>query len=254
MKEEKMFKKYKNIGIFRLSPENEYSNYTISHFKKGDDYHNRFDSFPGRRHLFSLEKEVVFREASGFIDHLDFACGTGRWLSLPNTQNSYGVDVSESMLKTARRNSPDSKIFKFNFKELDELKGLSFDLITAFRFFPNADLELRRDAMRYIADKLNHNGTLILNNHRNFWSLPYIFFRFLFLGFWQAGMSHKQVVDLLEGSGLRVVKSYSLGIIPQGERKAILPWFIVNYIERINARYFSKFHRLGYDVIYICKK
>jgi len=249
-----MFKKYKNIGIFRLSPENEYSDYSISHLKKGDDYHDRFNTLPGRRVIFDLEKDVVFNETSDFANHLDFACGTGRWLSLPNIQNSYGMDVSESMLETARRNNPGSKIFKFNFKELDELKGLSFDLITAFRFFPNADLELRSDAMRYIADKLNHNGTLILNNHRNFWSLPYIFFRFLFLGFWQAGMSHKQVVDLLEGSGLRVVKSYSLGIIPQGERRSILPWFVVNYIERINAKYFSKFHRLGYDVIYICKK
>lgn len=249
-----MLKKYKNIGIFRLSPENEYSNYSISHLEKGDDYHERFNTLPGRRAIFDLEKDVVFSETSDFVNHLDFACGTGRWLSLPNIQNSYGMDVSESMLKTARRNNPDSKIFKFNFKELDELKGLSFDLITAFRFFPNADLKLRRDAMRYIADKLNHNGTLILNNHRNFWSLSYIFFRFLFLGFWQAGMSHKQVVDLLKGSGLKVVESYSLGIIPQGEKKAALPWFIVNYIEKINARYFSKFHRLGYDVIYICKK
>ena len=249
-----MFKKYKNIGIFRLSPENEYSNYTRSHLKKGDDYHNRFDSLPGRRGLFFLEKEIVFRELNGSIDHLDFACGTGRWLNLPNTQNSYGVDVSESMLKIAKRNNPTSKIFNFNFRELDELKDSSFDVITAFRFFSNADLELRRDAMSYIADKLNDNGKFILNNHRNFWSLPYIFFRFLFLGFWQAGMSHKQIINLVEDSGLKVIESYSLGIIPQGEKKAILPWFIVNYIEKVNARYFSKFHRLGYNVIYICKK
>ena len=67
-------------------------------------------------------------------------------------------------------------------------------------------------------------------------------------------MSHKQIINLVEDSGLKVIESCSLGIVPQGEKKAILPWFIVNYIEKVNARYFSKFHRLGYNVIYICEK
>ena len=53
-----MFRKYKNIGIFRITPENEYTNYSKSHLKKGKDYHNRFENFIGRKILFEFEKTL----------------------------------------------------------------------------------------------------------------------------------------------------------------------------------------------------
>lgn len=249
-----MFKKYKNIGILRLNPENEYQDYTISHLKKGKEYHARFESFTGRKLIFNFEKSVVYKELLGLKTHLDFACGTGRWLSLPKIKKSVGVDVSSSMLDIARQRLKDVSLYNFNFRKEDKLEGETFDLITSFRFFANADPELRLDAIRYISTKLKPGGKFIFNNHRNFWSLSYIFFRFLFLGFWQAGMSHKQVVNLLENTELKIISTYSLGIVPQGEVKAIFPWFIVKYIEKFNSRFLANYHKLGYNVIYVCKK
>ncbi len=249
-----MFKKYKNIGIFRISPENEYTNYSKSHLKKGKDYHNRFEYFIGRKILFDLEKKIVLKESTGYESHLDFACGTGRWLSIINIKDTYGLDISESMLNVAKENNKGATLYNFNFREVDKLNGKSFELITAFRFFPNADPLLREDAIKYLSSKLKREGKLIFNNHRNFWSLPYVFFRFLFLGFWQAGMSHNQVIKLIENAQLKIITTYSLGIMPQGEVRAILPWFIIKFIENINARFLSKFHRIGYNMIYICKK
>ena len=249
-----MFKNYKNIGIFRIYPENEYKNYSISHLKKGKEYHNRFESFTGRKILFDLEKRIVFDESRESETHLDFACGTGRWLCLPNIKSSVGIDISESMLKVARKNKKNAILYNFNFRKVDKLKGEYFDLITVFRFFPNADPLLRQDAIKYISKKLKPEGKLIFNNHRNFWSLSYIFFRLLFLGFWQAGMSHSQVVKLLDQAEFKIITTYSIGVIPQGETKAILPWFLVKPIEKFNATFLSKFHKLGYNVIYVCKK
>ncbi len=48
-----VLKHYKNLGIFRLSPENYYKDYSISHLQKGSDYHERFNTFVGRKILFS---------------------------------------------------------------------------------------------------------------------------------------------------------------------------------------------------------
>ena len=100
--------------------------------------------------------------------YLDFACGTGRITKRiePLAIESYGIDVSESMLSVARQKCLNTKFVNADITRKDIEIG-RFDLVTAFRFFGNAQDELRELAMSGIRKLLNPNGYLIFNNHRN---------------------------------------------------------------------------------------
>ena len=127
-----------------------------------------------------------------------------------------------------------------------------FDLITAFRFFPNAEIFLRKSAMKFISEHLSNNGIIIMNNHYNFWSLPFIFSRLTFRsdGF---GMSHKEVKELVESNHLKIYKYKSIGLITNKERKTILPWSFVSKFENYFYKKFSN-HLIGYNVLYLIGK
>lgn len=98
---------------------------------------------------------------------LDFACGTGRILKSHEKffDYSHGVDVSESMIEIARSRCENSKIFKQDItrEPLSEL----FDVITAFRFFLNAEDDLRREVLSSLHENLNDSGYLVVNIHVN---------------------------------------------------------------------------------------
>ena len=126
------------------------TSYRESHKNKGIDYHQLFDINPRRRLIWSLEKKFISEVISQLpqsskLTHLDFACGTGRWLNFIKqyTGCSVGVDISSSMLEVARKNNQDLEIFEGDITQMDILGNRKFDIITAFRFFPNAEPELR---------------------------------------------------------------------------------------------------------------
>ena len=54
------------------------------------------------------------------------------------------------------------------------------------------------------------------------------FFQILFLGHWQAGMSHSQVVELTQNAQLKIIYAFSLGIVPQGEAGQFFPGLLLN--------------------------
>ena len=78
--------------------------------------------------------------------HLDFACGTGRILEYfaGRVDSSTGVDVSDSMMEVAGRWPPKAELIEADLTQNDVLGDRRFNLITAFRFFPNAEPELRQ--------------------------------------------------------------------------------------------------------------
>ena len=113
-----------------------------------------YERTTGSKHIkliWQLEKDVLVRFfsqiACGGKNVLDFACGSGRWTQFLENKfrETVGIDVSEKMIEAAR-----DKCHKTDFVTADitaedgaaKLRGRKFDVITAFRFFKNAQEEL----------------------------------------------------------------------------------------------------------------
>ena len=234
---------------------NEYSN---SHLKKeGKEYHKKFYCFEGRSILWELEKKILldFIEYKKDNSHLDFAAGSGRIAILLREffKVQYLLDISSSMLDGKEEKLKNSKIIIEDFRKTNSLSEKKFDLITAFRFFPNAEPVLRQKAMKFISDHIKDKGYIIFNNHKNFWSIPFLMSRLLFLsdGF---GMTHKEIINLLKKNNLKLIEYYSTGLFTSKERSKIIPWKIIRILENLFFKIFKGKHKFGYNVIYIIGK
>ena len=254
------FKKTKFYAIFLFKPlKKKYwkvKDYTTSHYNKGEDYHEKFEKLVGRKIIWDLEKKIIteFLDDKKISHHLDFASGTGRIAQFleKNTDHQYLLDSSKKMLEHAKKilDINKSTFFDEDFTKINLDK--KFDLITAFRFFPNAEIFLRKSAMKFISEHLSNNGIIIMNNHYNFWSLPFIFSRLTFRsnGF---GMTHKEIIELVKNCNLKIYQYRSIGLMTNKEKSLIIPWALISKLENLFFRIFSK-HLLGYNVLYIVGK
>ena len=192
------------------------ADYRSSHLEKGADYdaglaQDAFDAYMARR-----EREILLRVVPRLFPHgipryLDFACGTGRITSLLETYagESYGIDLSESMLAQARRRCSRSSFVVGDITR--EPCALSrFNLITAFRFFGNAQDELRSAVLGKLHALLADDGYLILNDHRNPWSTRNLVAR-LHGEQPDVDLSHRKLHRLLEDSGFRARRTHGIG-------------------------------------------
>ena len=230
-------------------------NYTTSHFDKGGDYHERFDILPGRKIIWNIEKKILdnFLRIMNQVDHLDFAGGTGRISNYIHhkCKKRYLIDASEKMITEAKKNLNGVTFINDDFTKIQGFDE-KFDLITAFRFFPNAEPHLRDEAMNFIANHLKKDGYLIFNNHKNFWSIPFIFKRLTFRsnGF---GMTHKEIEKILIKYDLKIVEYHSCGLLFEAEKGKLIPWKFLEKFENIfyESLYGSK---LGFNMLYLIKK
>src|SRR5574338_50471 len=214
--------------------------YRESHLDKGSDYHAVFHENPRRSLIWSIEQELITKIVERFfgarpIDHLDFACGTGRILALlhERTRSSTGVDVSASMLVIARQNAPRAELIEGDLTRTDVLGARRFDLITAFRFFPNAEPELRRDAIRALTRRLAPGGILIFNNHCNLSGLSRRLVRLVRRGTaGHHGMWESEVLELVAAAWLAVRARYHVGLIPESETRVLRPRALLAAVER----------------------
>jgi len=142
--------------------------------EKGLSYDSAYATDPFLRYLWAREQAVLdsiladlYAEAP--IDLLDFACGTGRVAAAleERVRSATGVDVSESMLNVARTKLRRTELINANLLDEPVLEGRTFNLITAFRFFLNAEPDLRRGALRVLERLLAHDGHLVFNNHHS---------------------------------------------------------------------------------------
>jgi len=192
--------------------------------RKGVAYDTGYASDPGSRLYWSLEQEIL----ADFLDThfrgrqvrlLDFACGTGRVTGFleDRVSSAVGVDVSPSMLGVARRKLRRTELIQADLTQQNVLAGRRFDLITAFRFFVNAEPALRRQVMAILAPLLADDGYLVFNNHQNRtapWSL-YGQIRNRGECFrWRYNvMSMQEMRTLAAGAGLRVAEWFHLGLV-----------------------------------------
>jgi len=189
---------------------------------KGAEYEAYYQTQAWQRFLWSREQEIILRILEKYfagrdIHLLDFACGTGRITGfLENrVKTSTGVDVSGSMLAIARKKLVRTEIIEADITEENVLKPRKFNLITAFRFFLNAEPELRSKAIRALAGLLAQDGYFVFNNHQNF-GAPWT--KLLYLRHRQKNpegifnvMSIDEMRKLVEEVGLEIVEIYPVG-------------------------------------------
>ncbi|MCA9061896.1 MAG: class I SAM-dependent methyltransferase [Planctomycetaceae bacterium] len=231
--------------------------YRTSHLSRGEDYHEMFEQNVRRRCLWRIEQQALSEiiQLCGpkeTVRHLDFACGTGRILRHLErfVSRSVGIDVSASMLNIARRESPAATLLVGDLTVNPSLlSDQEFDLITAFRFFPNAEPELRTSSIRALANRLSPGGCLVFNNHRSTTSIRCRAARCV-RGRADYGMSPQEVSSLTQDAGLVITRQFHTGVVPDTEEHPWRPRFLVDSIESIASRLPVGF--LAEDVIYVC--
>jgi SAM-dependent methyltransferase len=234
--------------------------YTDRHKGRGREYHETFspEVNPYRAMVWRLEQgalNTILRERlkARSVAHLDFACGTGRVLGHLREQvgSATGIDVSSSMMEVAKEVAPGAEFIEADLTRQDVLRGRSFDLITAFRFFPNAEPELRQAVFSVLARHLSPHGVLVFNNHKNRSGLRRRISRLL--GREAAGrtMNHAEVEALVTGAGLRILQVIPLEILPLSERHLLLPIPILESLERWMSGW-PTVAPLAENVLYVC--
>jgi SAM-dependent methyltransferase len=247
-------------AVWRRLPD-ETRDYSESHLGRGEDYDEGFAVLPLRSLMSTMEEAVIRELVAGTAARsvLDFACGTGRIAeivvrALPDAR-LVGVDIAESMLAVARERIPSGEWLRADVSDLDSVVASgSFDLVTAFRFFPNADPALRAAAVTALADTIRPGGFVLLNNHRNFWSSSYLARR-LPSGAPAPGALNAQVVGPFLDRGFSLVDRRSLGVTPHSDERAYgLPLSWATRIERFNARALGSHHAIGTNTIWLLQK
>lgn len=229
--------------------------YRSSHLAKGEDYDRIFRERPREASMWRLERRVllkVLHERYNDIppSHLDFACGTGRVLAFlqPHASTSVGVDVSPTMLKVATVRAPRSKTVLADITRTDALEGSEFDLITAFRFFPNAEPSLRFEAMTTLRGLLSARGLIVVNNHLNGGSSLR---RFQSARGRPTGhsMDHAEMEQLCHAADLEIVQSLGLGLLPVGSGRRRSERVLIYLDKRVHKG--TRLSQLCENVIYV---
>jgi ubiquinone/menaquinone biosynthesis C-methylase UbiE len=192
------------------------SDYRLSHIAKGADYDRCIEQDPlsqymARREAYLLSRLAQKHFGGRIARYLDFACGTGRITSLMENkaERAYALDVSSSMVEIARTKCH-TTTFLIGDLTREPLEFGEIDLITAFRFFGNAQQDLRKNVLVALRRKLASGGYLIFNNHRNPAALKSYLLR-------MSGASEnvdldiKKIRQLLRDTGFKIVRIYGIG-------------------------------------------
>lgn len=231
--------------------------YTESHTKENKDvsyeeYYakNKWQQFLSYRESEFLRSFVASYFSGTKVRYLDFACGTGRIAAAIEdvVSESFGVDVSLPMLDQARKKLQNTTLINSDLLKEDGVLTGEFDLITAFRFFLNAEEELRDKALKVLCSLVKSDGIILFNNHRNSDS---VLTKFKYRGKNRNFMSIQEMYDLAERNGLEIIEIYPIGFL--SPYKFNLPRSFNNIIDRTLLK-FKRFHSSCECPIAICKK
>jgi len=192
------------------------SDYRRSHLEKGVDYDRDLGQPGFDAYMADREREILVRIVPRLFPnriprYLDFACGTGRITQLlePMAEVSFGIDISDRMIAEARGKCRRT-VFVVGDPTQEPPAIEPVHLVSAFRFFANAQDELRRSALRAIHALLVSRGFLIINNHRNAWSV-----HSLLMGCKGerdgSSLSHWRLNRLLAECGFGILRTHGIG-------------------------------------------
>jgi SAM-dependent methyltransferase len=155
--------------------------------------------------------------AGGSCSSADFACGTGRVLEFLGDHfiSVTGIDISPEMLELARSRCPRAHLIQGDVTTNHGLARGPFDLITAFRFFLNAEPVLRSQALDWMRRSLRQGGAVIANFHLNPTSLRGTYLRLRTAGATTPTMmSIDQARQLFEAHGFTVLDILGYSFLP----------------------------------------
>lgn len=231
--------------------------YRFSHISK--DNVKKYDKIYGRDYYDSrvwvLEKKILKLILNKYLkikikSYLDFACGTGRILEFfeKRVNLSFGIDLSESMLNEAKKKFKKTTFIKADITKEQNIFNHKFDVVTAFRFFLNAETTLREKVLKEIYKILNDQGLFIFNIHGNKYSTIYLFKKKNHCN----TLTLSEMKKLLKKYSFKVIKVYGL---------SFLPWDFAFYFPKriwlLAENLFSKIkliNKFGSNLIIICKK
>jgi SAM-dependent methyltransferase len=187
--------------------------------------------------------------------YLDFACGTGRILQLgaPYFTESFGIDVSETMLAVARRSAPTARLIRADITIAPTEVG-PFTVISLFRFLLNAEDGLRQGVLRWLRTVIAPQGVLVVNNHLNRSSISGVFRRVRNLANSRRRypvLSEGEVENLMRGCGFGIFERYGFGFLPPTRYHSILPLAWLAPLERRLQR-IKALQTCTQDRIYLC--
>ncbi len=199
-------------------PNDAQDGYRASHAQKDG---RAYDSFIYNTPLDAYMAEWEERRMTEMLDrhfpqgvdrYLDFACGTARITRFlaPRARQAAGVDISPTMLEVARENAPHTQCVRADLTRSTAPDPTGFDLISAFRFFGNAEHSLRLQVLATLRDRLKPGGHLLFNNHRNPNSVMNRFHR-LTGGDLDWDLNHAKMDRMLEEQGFEVVEKRPIG-------------------------------------------
>ncbi len=190
--------------------------YRESHKHRGDSYDERLEEEAFSAYMTKVEGALLrtivpqlFPDANPV--YLDFACGTGRITTIvaPMSARSFGVDISESMLEKAKLKCPATQFFHMDITR-NPLNLESIDLITSFRFLGNSQDALRIEVLTELNKLLKKDGYLLINNHRNPWSLNHLLRRLTGVK-GDLDLSPRKLKKILKDTGFRITRVYGIG-------------------------------------------
>jgi O-antigen/teichoic acid export membrane protein/SAM-dependent methyltransferase len=152
--------------------------------------------------------------APGLRSAADFACGTGRVLEFLGRYypSPVGIDISPDMLALAHNRCPGATVILGDVTTRPGLAPGPFDLITAFRFFLNAEPSLQSMVLEWMRESLRPGGLVVANFHLNPRSLRGAYLRLrLTPGARPAMTSVGQARQLFTSHGftVRTIRGYS---------------------------------------------
>lgn len=234
-----------------------------------------YDKLTGAKHIqliYELEKEIlseIFKnENSSEKDIMDFACGSGRWTHFLEHyfKSSTGVDISEQMIETAKKKCRHSELIVTDITSdcFDErLHERKFDIITTFRFFKNAQPQLRLSALRALNGFLKNDGILIFDVHLNSWSVMGLLARLISLlrlqKIFDIGelkvrtMSLGDVKRMFADNGFEITDYWGMGVLPGRSNYILLPW---TWLRRLEGWITRKkiLRKISYNLLIVAKK
>ncbi|MEK7643499.1 MAG: class I SAM-dependent methyltransferase [Patescibacteria group bacterium] len=234
--------------------------YRISHqsIRKTDQYERmiyRAGSYDDR--IWEIEQGILARELASYStgDALDFACGTGRITVFLEDKVTHvtGVDIASEMIDEARHKTVRAEYIVADLTVADVFKDRTFNIITAFRFFLNAQSELREAALKVLVPKLHDSQSIFIANvHGN--SMSYRFFTkilFTLRGRKLNTMSVMSARRLFRAHGLEVVRWYGIGVVPKFFYRFGAPFW--NMCDRVCVR-IPFFKYIAYDLVFVFRK
>lgn len=243
--------------------------YRSSHtsIEKGKTYDKSFISSDYRQFILKWENDVLQSIITEIVNskenYLDFACGTGRITKLMESSftNSFGIDVSESMLKETANKLSCTKLIQQDITASNPFNKNQMDLITSFRFFLNAEPKLRSEVLEQLYYILNPNGFFVFNIHNNKTLISGIidklavFKKKLYKQNFtpQKSISLKDVKVLLKEHNFKIVNIYHKAVIPLKSEASKFKISKFSFIENFFSN-FSPSKHISKNIIFVCKK